>query len=97
MSVIKAIRIQYKKNRPFIGNDEDFEKFIKTENHAYVFEILNPIIEGGRPIDGEISDKVLRIDLFRGTVDSEDKGKDFISGILHTLKHYRMEDVKALT
>ena len=49
---------------------------LNKETMAYLFQIVN----------GEISDKVLRIDLYREIKDSK-----FIGGIFHLLKHFTIE------
>ena len=58
--------------------EDEFYDFLRNENMAYVFEIK----------DGAVSDKILRLDLFRFI----NKDNEFKGGIFHILKHFTVED-----
>lgn len=59
----------------------DLERYIeilKTENFCYVLEIF----------ENRISDKMLRIDLFRDIKPNSENKFDFVGGIFHCYKHF---------
>jgi hypothetical protein len=71
--VIEAIRLV----NP-IFDHERFIEFLSHERFAYIFEAEN----------GEVVDRILRLDLFR-LIKTDQKGKNqFIGGLLHALKHF---------
>src|SRR5207249_3392110 len=58
-----------------------FIDFLRDEQFAYVVE----------SVEGEIVDKILRIDLFR-RLDTNKQGlPEFTGGIFHALKHFSIE------
>lgn len=62
----------------------DLERYIeilKTENFCYVSEI----------VDNKISDKILRIDLFREIKLNSKNKFDFVGGIFHCYKHFSFD------
>lgn len=62
----------------------DLERYIeslKTENFCYVLEI----------VDNKISDKILRIDLFREIKLNSESKFDFVGGIFHGYKHFSFD------
>lgn len=62
----------------------DLERYIeslKTENFCYVLEI----------VDNGISDKILRIDLYRDIKPNSESKFDFVGGIFHCYKHFSFD------
>ena len=62
----------------------DLERYIeslKTENFCYVLEI----------VDNGISDKILRIDLYRDVKPNSESKFDFVGGIFHCYKHFSLD------
>jgi len=70
---------------------EDFKEFLKNEQFAYVIESK----------DGEIIDKILRIDLYRHLVPSkvnpESGNYEFVGGILHAFRHFSINGINLST
>ncbi|SFW88106.1 hypothetical protein [Chitinophaga sancti] len=66
---------------------ERFIDFLKNEQFAYIIESK----------DGEIANKILRIDLFR-QLDTNKEGKmEFTGGIFHTFKHFSIDNLNLST
>lgn len=64
-----------------------FVGFLQNEQFAYVIESK----------DGEITDKILRIDLFRKLDENEKGYKEFTGGIFHSFKHFSVDNVNLST
>ena len=98
--IIKDVYIQAHKNFPerFGTNNADdvlkalydsepvfefdrFKDFLHNEQFAYVIESQ----------DGEIVDKILRIDLFRQLDTNKQGNPEFTGGIFHVLEHFSIE------
>ena len=66
---------------------ERFVDFLQNEQFAYIIESK----------DGEIVDKILRIDLFRKLDEKHGGQKEFTGGIFHSLKHFSIENINLST
>lgn len=66
---------------------ERFIEILQTEQFCYIVEI----------IDGEIQEKLLRIDLYRDIKENSIGGSDFIGGIFHCYKHYSFQGLPLST
>lgn len=62
-------------------------EFLKTEQFAYLFELTN----------GKVSDKVLRLDLFRKLDTSANGHPEFTGGLMHALKHFSVNGINLST
>lgn len=61
---------------------EWFVNFLRDEQFAYIIESDN----------GNIIDKILRIDLFRQLDKNDDGQNEFTGGIFHAFKHFSIDD-----
>jgi hypothetical protein len=66
---------------------EQFTEFLRNEQFAYIIESK----------DGEIVDKILRIDLFRKLDVNSSEGKEFTGGIFHAFKHFSINNLNLST
>ena len=64
-----------------------FIEFLQNEQFAYIIESK----------DGEITDKILRIDLFRKLDENEKGQKEFTGGIFHSFKHFSIDNINLST
>ena len=62
---------------------ERFVDFLQNEQFAYIIESM----------DGEIVNKILRIDLFRKLDENHGGQKEFTGGIFHSFKHFSIENI----
>lgn len=82
LDVIKAIQMI----EPTFEFDRHIE-FLQNEQFAYIIESEN----------GEIIDKILRVDLFRQLDDLKDDKKEFTGGIFHAFKHFSIDNINLST
>lgn len=62
-------------------------EFLKTEQFAYLFELTH----------GTVSDKVLRLDLFRKLDTNTNGYPEFTGGLMHALKHFSVNGINLST
>lgn len=60
------------------GRLEDFTNFLQTEQFCYILQIEN----------GVLTDRILRVDLFRQIKPTEGGGTEFVGGVFHALAHF---------
>lgn len=66
---------------------ERFTEFLCSEQFAYIIESK----------DGNIINKILRIDLFRQLDENEKGQKEFTGGIFHSFKHFSIDNINLST
>ncbi len=83
MDVIEAIRRTENSLHPELDSMPKYdESYLRHENMAYIFEVKG----------GVVTDKVLRLDLYRKI---DEKG--FTGGIFHAFKHFTIEGYETLS
>lgn len=79
-NIVKAIYMYENEKNSLRESVEDFFSWFKQENHAYIFKVES---------DESVCDRVLRLDLCRDI-----KGKRFLGGLLHAMKHFAIKGVE---
>jgi hypothetical protein len=64
-----------------------YTEFLRYEQFTYLFELVN----------GEVSEKVLRLDLFRQLNTNENGDPEFTGGLMHALKHFSVNGTNLST
>lgn len=80
--VIEAIRLTHP-----IFNFQEFVEFLSNEKCTYVFEAA----------EGQVVDRMLRLDLFRMLRPDEDGKNEFVGGLFHALKHFSKDGINYST
>lgn len=76
---------KFQKSRHFI--EKKPVGFLQNEQFACIIESK----------DGEIIDKILRIDLFRKLDVTDKREKEFTGGIVHCVKHFSIDNINLST